>query len=309
MWAAVLAVAAATVTIGFLYRLSAQEQKAAAEKKDATPNAAEVAAVRKTAEEYARAFNKGDARALANLWTRDGEYAGPDGESLRGREAIMKAYKDFFKKNPQARVEVKVESVRVLGRQAAMEEGTLKLHLPGEKEPEETRYSVLHVLEKDGWRMATVREWVPDEAERDTLKDLEWLVGEWEAKSDDTELRTRYTWDEGKVFLECRYTLKQGGKVIASGRQIIGKDPAGGLRSWLFDNSGSFGESVWTRDEDRWMISAGAVLPDGSELTATNILIPLGKDAFTWQSVERTAGDVELPDLPPVKVTRVKPKK
>ena len=47
-------------------------------------------------------------------------------------------------------------------------------------------------------------------------------------------------------------------------------------------------------------------LPDTSEVTAVNILIPLGKDAFTWQSTERTAAGSELPDLPPLKVTRVK---
>ena len=37
-----------------------------------------------------------------------------------------------------------------------------------------------------------------------------------------------------------------------------------------------------------------------------NILIPLGKDAFTWQSLDRTAAGSALPDQPPVKVTRVK---
>src|SRR5262249_16253251 len=111
-----------------------------------------------------------------------------------------------------------------------------------------------------------------------------------------------------RAFLRCRYTLKKEGKVVSAGTQVIGKDPAGDLRSWLFDKSGSFGESAWTRDEGRWLIEATAVLPDGSEVTATNILVPPGKDSFTWQSVERTAAGAELPDLPPVKVTRVKAK-
>ena len=40
-----------------------------------------------------------------------------------------------------------------------------------------SRYSVLHVREEDGWRMASVREWVPDPQELVTVKDVEWLLG------------------------------------------------------------------------------------------------------------------------------------
>ena len=135
---------------------------------------------------------------------------------------------------------------------------------------------------------------------------MEWLIGEWVAKADDAELRTRYEWDEDKAYLRCRYTLKKAGKVTASGSQMIGKDPSGGLRSWLFDSSGAFGESQWSRDGGRWVINAAGTLPDGSETTAVNLLIPVEKDTFTWQSVERTAGGTALPATPPLKVTRVK---
>ena len=153
--------------------------------------------------------------------------------------------------------------------------------------------------------MASVREWVPDPAELISLKDVEWLVGDWVAKGDRAEVRVAYAWDEDKAFLRGRYTVKRGGKVESSGTQVIGKDPAGGLRSWLFDSSGTYGESSWSRDEDRWVIAASGTLPNGSEVTATNILIPLGKDAFTWQSVERTAAGSSLPDTAPLKVSRV----
>ena len=54
------------------------------------------------------------------------------------------------------------------------------------------------------------------------------------------------------------------------------------------------------------MITAAGVQADGGELTATNILTPVDKNAFTWQSIERTLDGKELPNIPPVKVTRVK---
>jgi uncharacterized protein (TIGR02246 family) len=298
--AVTLAVVAAA-GVGWLY-ISRAEDRPPAEKSD-NP---EVAAVRKSAEAFAAAFNKGDAKTVAGFWTKDGEYVGPDGEATRGRDAIEKAYAEFFKKNPKASVEVHIESVRLIGRNVAMEEGSLKLKLPGEAAPGESRYSVLHAREDEGWRVASVREWVPDPAELLSPKDLEWLIGDWVAKGDGGELRLRYEWDEDKVYLRSRYALKREGKVLSSGTQMIGKNPGGGLRSWLFDSSGTFGESIWANDGGRWVIEAEATLPDGSEVTAVNLLIPLGKDAFTWQSVERTAAGSELPGTPPVRVTRVK---
>jgi hypothetical protein len=213
------------------------------------------------------------------------------------------------KTHPKATIEVRIDSLRPLGQHAALEEGTLKELLPGEKEPGVSRYSVLHVKGDDGWHMASVREWVPDPAELVSLEDLEWLVGDWVAKSDAAEVRVSYAWDEDKAYLNGRYTVKRDGKTAMSGTQIVGKDPAGGLRSWQFDKSGSFGESSWARDEGRWVIEATATLPDGSEVAATNILIPLGKDAFTWQSIERTVAGSPVPNLPPVKVTRAKAEK
>jgi uncharacterized protein (TIGR02246 family) len=307
--AAVVAVVLIAAAVGSRYRSPAQGPAAPATQAapdEAKPETPELAAVRKTADAFTSAFNSGDAKAVAAFWTKDGEYVGPDGATLRGREAIAKEYADFFKKNPKARVEVHIDSVRLLGRQAALEEGTLQLRLRGDKEPGVSRYSVLHVREDDGWRMASVREWIPNPAELVSLKDLEWLLGDWTAKDGDTEARTSYAWDEDHAFLRCRYTLKEGGKVVAAGTQIIGKDPAGGLRSWLFDRSGTYGESSWTRDGDHWVIEATGTLPDNSTITAVNILIPLGKDAFTWQSVERTAAGSPLPDLPPVRISRAK---
>ncbi len=86
-------------------------------------------------------------------------------------------------------------------------------------------------------------------------------------------------------------------------------NPTGGLRSWTFDSSGTFSNSQWSRDDNRWIDGATGVLPEGTEITSVNVLIPLGPDAFTWQTTERAADGAQLPPLPPVKVTRTKPRK
>jgi uncharacterized protein (TIGR02246 family) len=311
-----LAILAAACLVGAWYRsaqnnavLAADEKEKPKDKgKDKDKAETDEAAIRKTADEFARAFAKGDAKAVAALWATDGEFTDADGETIRGRKEIEKAYAEFFEKNPKAAIEMQVESVKFLGKHVALEEGTVKVTLAGEKTPGVSRYSVLHVREDDAWKMGSVREWVPDPAQLVSLKDVEWLVGEWSAKSGDATANVSYAWDDEKSSIRGKYVLKRGDKVIASGTQIIRKDPSGGLRSWQFDNNGSNAEWEWTREDGNWVIESQGILPDGSEVTAVNLLVPVGKDGFTWQSVERTAAGTELPDTPPVKVTRVKDK-
>ena len=106
---------------------------------------------------------------------------------------------------------------------------------------------------------------------------------------------------EGKAFLHGKYSVSREGKVVTSGTQIIGKDPKGGLRSWQFERDGGFGEWAWARDGNRWVIEGSGMQPDGEEDTATHLLVPLDKDTFTWQLIERTAGGVVEPGNPPRK--------
>jgi uncharacterized protein (TIGR02246 family) len=298
----VLALAAVVCAVAWLRTPSTAQEATPA---GAKPGEAE-AGVRKNAEGYEKAFNAGDAKAAAASWVEDGEYTDPDGTTHRGRAAIEAELAAFFKAHPKATVEVAVETVRPLGKQTAIAEGSAKTRVPGEPNPSVARFSGLFVRENDGWKIATLSDWVHGSTDIVTLKDVSWLVGEWAARGDGGGLRVAYSFDEGKAFLTGKYTLADGGKVVSSGMQIIGANPAGGLRSWLFDGSGTTGESTWARDGNRWLVEAHGALPNGTEITATNVLIPLGPDAFTWQSVNRTAGGADLPDQPPVKVTRVK---
>src|SRR5262249_28046263 len=122
--AALLVVSAVT---GWLCHSLGQDKGQPPAKDVKTPESADEAAVRKTAQEFARAFNKGDAKAMAALFTKDAEYDGPDDEPIRGRDALEKAYAEFFKKNPKATIDVKIESIRLIGRHTAVEEGSLRL--------------------------------------------------------------------------------------------------------------------------------------------------------------------------------------
>jgi uncharacterized protein (TIGR02246 family) len=284
----------------------AQDKPGDADPKPAAKAGGAEAGIKAITEEYAKAFNAADAKAAAALWTATGEYVGADGEVTKGRAAIEQSLAAYFKEHPKATATVRVESVRVMGRGLASAEGVVALKLAGEETVVESRYTSLHVLEDGKWHAASVREWVPDPATDVTPKALEWLIGEWTAKGDGGELKIAYAWDEDKVFLTARYSLTKDGKTVSKGTQVFGTNPEGGLRSWLFDSSGTTSDGVWVRDDNRWVNEASGVLADGTAVNSVNVLIPLGKDAFTWQTTSREVDGVAVTPLPPVKVTRVK---
>jgi uncharacterized protein (TIGR02246 family) len=269
----------------------------------APKRAADEAAVRKETARFIKLVEKGDAKAVAASWTEDGEYIDDDGTVLRGRAAIEAAYAKAFARKKNVKVEFTIESIRFPSKDTAIEEGYAKSYKGDAEQPTASRYSVLHVREDGRWLMALLREW-PDEGV--SLHDLDWLIGTWEARTPETQVRTTYAWDARKNSIRCHISIQRKGRTV-SGLQVLLKDPrTGQLRSWLFDDEGSFGDGAWTRDGKRWMITAAGVEADGGELTATNILTPVEKDTFIWQSTQRTLDGDDLPNIPPVKVTRVK---
>jgi uncharacterized protein (TIGR02246 family) len=276
--------------------------KAAADTKE-TKRPEDEAAIRKATADFIKVVENGDAKAVAASWTEEGEYIGADGTTIRGRPAIEAAYAKLFAQKKNTKVDITIDSIRFPSKDTAIEEGYAKSYKGDSEQPTSSRYSVLHVREDGRWLMALLREW-PDEGV--SLRDLDWLIGTWEAKTDDANVRTTYEWDAKKNSIRCQIAIQGKGRK-GSGMQLLLKDPrAGQLRSWLFDDDGGFGDSTWKRDGKRWVIDATGVQADGGELTAKNILTPIDKDTFTWQSTERTLDGDELPNIPPVKVTRVK---
>jgi uncharacterized protein (TIGR02246 family) len=276
--------------------------KASTDAKD-SKHADDEAAIRKANEDFIKAVEKGDAKAVAAAWTEEGEYIDDDGTTLRGRAAIEAAYAKAFARKKNAKVNITIDSIRFPSKDTAIEEGFAKRYMGDDDHPTCSRYSVLHVREGGRWLMAVLREW-PDEGV--SLQDLDWLIGTWEAKTDEAEVRTTYAWDANKNSIRCAITIKGKGRTV-SATQFILKDPRSGqLRSWTFDDDGGFGDGAWTHDSKRWVIEASGVEADGGELTARNILTPVDNNTFTWQSTQRTLDGEELPNIPPVKVTRVK---
>jgi uncharacterized protein (TIGR02246 family) len=271
--------------------------------KENTGRDADREAIRRSSQEFAEAFAKGDARAAAALWTANGECE-EEGTLLRGRAAIEKAFTEVFKDPSRGQIEVDIRSIRFPSRDTAIEEGFLR-HTPnGPGLPSSTLYSAVHVREDGKWKIALSREWG---AGQDRLGDLGWLIGRWEGGPKGLEVSLTFERDGDTPFILGRFTKKAEGKGVSTGTMKIGLDAQRGqLRSWHFDADGGHGECLWVRDGNRYVLDAIGVLGDGTEMEAVNILARLGNDEFTWRSIDRVVGGKPLPDTAPTKLTRSK---
>jgi uncharacterized protein (TIGR02246 family) len=271
-------------------------------------SAADEKAIRATAEDFIKAFNAADAKAIGALWATDAEYTDESGQAFQGRAAIEKEYVDFFKEHRGATMNVTIESIRFLGPDIAVEKGIAKVSFPSGNANTGSRYTVVHARRDGKWVMVVGRDapYVPGSNE-DYLKDLEWLIGDWTLEAKDRPLRLHFEWMAQRNFIKNTYLVMKDGKATLTGGQIIGWNPKlGRIVSWHFDAQGGFGNDVWTKDGSKWVIEATGVFRNGSESAAVNIVTPIDADSFTWQSAKRTLDGVRLPDVKPVKIVRVK---
>lgn len=268
-------------------------------------------AIRATADDFVKAFNAADVKAIGALWAPDAEYADESGQSFQGRAAIEQVYADLFKQHLGAMMTVKIESIRLLGQDVALEKGVARVKSPGGLADTAARYTVVHAKRNGKWTMVFDRDtpFVPASNE-DYLRDLEWLIGDWNPQAKEMPLQLHFEWMAQRNFIKNTYTVTKDGQSTLTGGQIIGWDPRlGRIVSWHFDAQGGFGKDVWTKDGPNWVMEATGVLRDGSESTSVNIVTPLDANSFTWQSIKRTLDGVSLPDTPLVKIVRVRPSK
>jgi uncharacterized protein (TIGR02246 family) len=268
----------------------------------------DVAAVRAVSAAYVEAYNKRDAAALAELWSPEAVYTDRNsGEEFVGRAAIAEQFKEMFAAQPDAKLAVDVDSVRLLSPSVAVEQGTARV-IEKDAEPVAVDYTAVYVKRDGKWLLdretdEEINEPPPSNYEQ--LKDLEWLVGRWVDEDENVRIETTCNWSKNQNFLIRSFTVEAGERIDASGMQVIGYDPAEKkIRSWTFDSDGGFAEGVWTKRGEQWFITNKGVLADGRRASMTNVVKPVDANSFTWQTVERTAGDELLPNIDAVLIVR-----
>ncbi len=274
---------------------------------EADGQATEEAAVRKAVEAYVAAFNQGDAKALAAMWSPEAAYTSPlNGQQVIGRAEIEKQFAAIFAEAKGVKLQATTEAVQFVSPNVAVEQGTATV-IRSDEEPEESEYTAVYVKRDGQWLLDRVTEDdVPVvRSNYEHLKDLEWMIGTWVDEDDQDRVETACQWTKNQNFITRSFTVSVLDRIEMAGMQIIGWDPAAEqVRSWVFDSDGGFGEGVWSKKGDAWHIQTIGTLPDGTKASSVNIITYVDDDTFTLQSVNRVAGGELLPNIDEVVVVR-----
>ncbi|MBN2294373.1 MAG: SgcJ/EcaC family oxidoreductase [Pirellulales bacterium] len=269
-------------------------------------SARELDAIRAGSRAFVTAFNKRNAKAIAELWTKDGEYIDETGRSFVGRDAIKKAYAQFFAENSKSKIQIMIDSLRLLSDDAAIENGRAVLEPAPAGAPGISKYTAIHVKVDGKWLMASVRDtWIEIPSAHQHIADLEWLIGTWVAEEHGAKYESVCRWVANKSFVERKYTLTHVDGTKTAGVQIIGWNPqAGHVQSWNFSPDGGYAVGVWSPRQDGWTAEMRGIAGDGKPTTSVNSLIKLDDNAYVWRSVKRMAGNVALSDTDEVVLKR-----
>lgn len=257
------------------------------------------------------AFNKGDAKSFAAFWTPEGEYIDPSGQSFVGRGSIESHFAEVFAASPNAKLQLFTDSVRLLSDSTAIEDGRSIVESSPNSPAELSAYTAVYVKLDGKWLLASVREtWMNNSLNSEVLTDLEWLIGEWIAEENGVRTESKCRWIVNNKFVERAYTTTQIDGSVSSGVQIIGWNPqANHVQSWNFTEDGGHAVGVWSATEGGWLAKVTGTTGANVSTTAVNLLRRLDDNAYAWQSINRTVGDVRLPDTDEVIIRRKAGKK
>jgi uncharacterized protein (TIGR02246 family) len=292
------------VIVGISYVLVSTALAADPAEKAASP---ETTAITNQAAEYEKAYNAGDAKALARFFTEDVEYTDENGQFTQGRSDIEDLLKTTFAQNKGAKLDLQVDSVRPLAPDVIEEKGTTTV-TSSDGDKQSSGYTAIHVKKDGEWLISRLYEFqIPDPTAGQQLGELAWMVGTWKDKGGGSVVETKADWARGNNFLTRTFKVSQGDDVTLEGWQIIGWDPIEKrIRSWIFDSDGGYGQAFWTRDGNRWLLKETRVSADGSESSSEQTLTYIDPDHCTFESLNRTLDGDPQPNIDKIEIDRVK---
>lgn len=270
-------------------------------------------AIRKAVASYVAAFNRQDAKSVADHWSPEAVYVTPlDGRRLVGREAIQQQFETVFENTDGLKIDVVVEAIQFVSPNVAVEQGQATFQGAG-VEDRVTEYSAVHVRRDGVWLLDRVEEKQGDlpDSNYEHVKPLDWLVGTWVDEDETGRVETVCHWTKNQNFLHRAFTVSDQQGIHLSGMQIIGWDAVEKrIRSWTFDSDGGFATGIWSADKsdaespESWHVRKKGHTATGHTTSAVNILTRRGEAGFAFKSVSRTFDGQILPNIAEVIVKR-----
>ena len=261
------------------------------------------------AKRYMTALEAGDAAALATLWAPEADIIDDVGNVLPARETVTAPGGE----GPRPMIRLAETNLRFVCADAAIEDGTVEVTLPGGSLPIKGRFSATWVRHDGAWKLAALREArVPAPEGPAALQELDWMVGDWTAEDIGgdakptsprrTPVRVSTRWNESRTFLvrevEVLAPDADGRPVAMTISQRIGWDPlAREIHSWAFGSDGSVSEASWSRDGASWVARTQTVRPGGGQTSSINIYSHDGADRCQWRSLPTHIGGEHLPQI------------
>jgi uncharacterized protein (TIGR02246 family) len=312
-----LAVLVVALVAGALWRVGVSQEvrreRGDASTGSAVPPAARAEddrAIREAIDAFTKAFREGNAKAIVGLFSEDGEAVDAEGNTIHGRSALEEHYAGRIAEAPGDKLDITVQAISFLAPGVAQVSGSTQVTPSDGTAPFGSGYVAILTKREARWLLASVRE-VPEKdlTPHEHLKELEWLVGDWVQESDEAVVSTSVAWSDNGNFLLRSFDVRIKGKPALTGTQRIGWDPlTKQLKSWVFDSSGGYGDALWMRQGNQWVVKATGVRPDGRVATATQVLTYVTKDSLRWKSIDRTLGSDISQDIDEIGMVRKPPR-
>ena len=137
------------------------------------------------------------------------------------------------------------------------------------------------------------------------MKELEWLIGEWNDESNNVKVKTTFRWSANRAFLLRSFSVESEGSIALEGTQVIGWDARDlQIRSWTFNSDGSFGESTWSKNGNSWLAKSTQTSSSGEISAGTYVLEKIDNDNFTMQLIGHEIDSEPQPTGAAVKIVR-----
>ena len=116
---------------------------------DAKGNPAEREALEKQREEWVAAYNKGDAKAVAEIFASDADYIRPSGRVTHGRPKIKNTFRGFLSRSKEVWLKTGSDLVRFLKPDIAIVHGRWEMLRPEGR----GRYTAVCVKQEGKWQL------------------------------------------------------------------------------------------------------------------------------------------------------------
>jgi uncharacterized protein (TIGR02246 family) len=273
-------------------------------------------AIRDAANAYKAAVERGDGKALAALWTPDGDIVDDLGTVMKGRDTVALLEPPAADATPSGKpvITIKDTNLRFITPDVAVEDATVEVTPPGTAAPLRGRFSATWVRHEGAWKLSALREarGEPGGGSAESLEDLAWMVGDWAVVDDDAtgkpasgrpSIEMTVRWNPNRTFLLRDMKITPAGSAANPDAamhitQRIGWDPLSkSIHSWVFSSDGGHGEAAWSKKDGSWIAQTTAVLPDGSQTSSLNIYTYDGKDRCDWRSLPTHVGGEHMPQI------------